>query len=137
MGAHPLIMHVAPLSAFEGGQGFQLDIVQHPQQLFAAFPPIGAQVGHFRINVDAVLMLRRAYKTRRANLLAVGPVAVAFHNIGLREWLLHAGKAAVQPRLNKKPRTMPGLGVAGVRERLPSERDQYFATTAGLSQWNL
>jgi hypothetical protein len=57
MGAHPLIMHVAPLSAFEDRQEFQLDIRQHPQQLFTAFPPIGAQVGHFRINVDGALVL--------------------------------------------------------------------------------
>jgi hypothetical protein len=54
---HAMIVHVAPLSAFEGGQAFQLDINQHPQQFYIAFPPIGAQVGHFRINLDGCLVL--------------------------------------------------------------------------------
>jgi hypothetical protein len=57
MGTRPLILHVAPLSAFESAQSFRLDINQAPQQLFTAFPPIGAQVGDFRINVDGCLVL--------------------------------------------------------------------------------
>ena len=68
-GNRAIIMHVAPLSAFEGGQAFQVDIAQHPQQFFTAFPPIGAQVGHFRVNVDGFLVLSNVQadgKTHRA-----------------------------------------------------------------------
>jgi hypothetical protein len=54
---HPFIMHVAPLSAFEGARDFRLDLQQHPQQMFTAFPPIGGQVGQVRINVDGGLVL--------------------------------------------------------------------------------
>jgi hypothetical protein len=57
MGSHPLILHVAPLSAFDGSQSFRLDINQTPQQLFTAFSPIGGQAGDFRINVDGCLVL--------------------------------------------------------------------------------
>jgi len=47
----------------------QVDIAQHPQQFFTAFPPIGAQVGHFRVNVDGFLVLSNVQadgKTHRA-----------------------------------------------------------------------
>jgi hypothetical protein len=57
MGNHPFIVHVAPLSAFEGGQEFQLDVAQHPQELVSAFPPIGTEVGQVRINIDGCLVL--------------------------------------------------------------------------------
>lgn len=57
MGNRPLVLHVAPLSAFEGPQSFRLDINQAPHQFFMAFPPIGTQVGDFRINVDGALVL--------------------------------------------------------------------------------
>jgi hypothetical protein len=57
---HALIVHVAPLSAFEGARDFQLDVRQHPQQLFTAFPPISTPVGNFRINVDGFLVLSNA-----------------------------------------------------------------------------
>lgn len=57
LGSHPLIVHVAPLSAFEGGRSFQVDISQAPHQLLTSFPPIGAQIGDFRINVDGCLVL--------------------------------------------------------------------------------
>ena len=56
LGSRPLILHVAPLSAFEGGRPFQIDISQAPY-LFTSFRPIGAQVGDFRINVDGCLVL--------------------------------------------------------------------------------
>lgn len=57
MGANSLIMHVAPLSAFDGRPGLRLDTNQDPQLLYKAFPPIGAQIGQIRINVDGVLIL--------------------------------------------------------------------------------
>lgn len=57
LGSRPLILHVAPLSAFEGGRSFQVDISQAPHHLFNSFQPIGAQVGDFRINVDGCLVL--------------------------------------------------------------------------------
>jgi hypothetical protein len=64
MGTRPLILHVAPLSAFEGAQSFRLDINQAPQHFFTAFPPIGAQVGDFRINVDGALVLSKSRRRR-------------------------------------------------------------------------
>jgi hypothetical protein len=76
MGTRPLIMHVASLSAFEGGQSFRLDISQAPQQLFTAFPPIGAQVGDFRINVDGCLVLSNRDADGRTHRAYVQ----AFHN---------------------------------------------------------
>jgi hypothetical protein len=57
MGNHPFIVHVAPLSAFDGGQDFHLNMSEHPQQLVTAFPPIGAEVGQVRINMDGCLVL--------------------------------------------------------------------------------
>jgi hypothetical protein len=60
-------MHVAPLSAFEGRRDFQLDVRQHPQQLFTAFPPIRGQVGNYRINVDGFLVLSNAPADRRTH----------------------------------------------------------------------
>jgi hypothetical protein len=76
MGNRPLILHVAPLSAFESAQSFRLDINQAPQQLFTAFPPIGAQVGDFRINVDGCLVL----SNRGADGRTHRAYAQAFHN---------------------------------------------------------
>ena len=66
---HMLIMHVGPLSAFDFGQSFQLDIGQNPHQVFTAFPPLGGQVGHYRINMDGCLVLSNVQadgKTHRA-----------------------------------------------------------------------
>jgi hypothetical protein len=60
MGTRPLILHVAPLSAFENAQSFRLDINQAPQQLFTAFPPIGAQVGDFSTTLTVVWCSRIA-----------------------------------------------------------------------------
>jgi hypothetical protein len=76
MGTRRLIMHVAPLSAFEGGQSFRLDMNQAPHQLFTAFPPIGAQVGDFRINVDGCLVLSNRGADGRTHRAYVQ----AFHN---------------------------------------------------------
>ena len=68
-GKQLLTVHVAPLSAFDGAQAFQLDIGQQQQQYWTAFPLIGAQVRQFRINVDGCLILsdlRADKKTYRA-----------------------------------------------------------------------
>jgi len=68
-GKQLFIMHVAPLSSFDGAQAFQLNIGQQQQQYWTAFPLIGAQVGQFRINVDGCLVLsdlRADKKTYRA-----------------------------------------------------------------------
>jgi hypothetical protein len=76
MGTRPLILHVAPLSAFEGAPSFRLDINQAPQHFFTAFPPIGAQVGDFRINVDGALVLSNRGADGRTHRAYVQ----AFHN---------------------------------------------------------
>jgi len=76
MGSHPLVLHVAPLSAFEGGGAFRLDIDQAPQQLFTAFHPIGTQIGDFRVNVDGVLILSNRGADERSHRAYVQ----AFHN---------------------------------------------------------
>jgi Putative DNA-binding domain len=94
-----LIMHVAPLSAFEGARGFQLDLQQHPQQMFTAFPPIGGQVSQVRINVDGALVLSNLQANGRTNRAYVQ----IFHN-GIVEavasqFLLGEGTAASPFRL--------------------------------------
>jgi Putative DNA-binding domain len=76
LGSRPLILHVAPLSAFEGRRSFQIDISQAPHQLFTSFPPIGAQVGDFRINVDGCLVLSNRAADGRTHRAYVQ----AFHN---------------------------------------------------------
>jgi hypothetical protein len=76
LGSRPLILHVAPLSAFEGERSFRLDISQAPQQLFTSFPPIGGQVGDFRINVDGCLVLSNRTADGRTDRAYVQ----AFHN---------------------------------------------------------
>ncbi|RXG90627.1 helix-turn-helix domain-containing protein [Bradyrhizobium zhanjiangense] len=76
MGTRPIILHVAPLSAFEGTQSFCLDINQAPAQFFTAFPPIGTQVGDFRINVDGALVLSNRGADGRTHRAYVQ----AFHN---------------------------------------------------------
>ena len=76
LGSRSLIMHVAPLSAFEGGRSFQVDISQPPHQLFASFPPMGAQVGDFRINVDGCLVLSNRAADGRSHRAYVQ----VFHN---------------------------------------------------------
>jgi hypothetical protein len=71
-----LIMQVAPLSAFEGARDFELDLRQHPQQMFTAFPPIGGQVGQVRINVDGGLVLSNVQANGRSHRAYVQ----IFHN---------------------------------------------------------
>jgi hypothetical protein len=76
LGSRPLILHVAPLAAFEVERSFRLDITQAPQQLFTSFPPIGAHVGDFRINVDGCLVLSNRAADGRTHRAYVQ----AFHN---------------------------------------------------------
>ncbi|MBK3660544.1 ATP-binding protein [Bradyrhizobium diazoefficiens] len=76
MGSRPLVLHVAPLSAFDGSQSFRLDINQAPQQLFTAFSPIGGQAGDFRINIDGCLVLSNRGADGRSHRAYVQ----AYHN---------------------------------------------------------